>query len=823
MNPVRVRVIDDFLGPFTFAPVEVWTSIFHHVLPDPMLDSRIHASARFDLCSVCRWFRTLIRCDPSFWCRLNIDTRVSVRGLRLSVSRLPRSVGIHLRFTLHLLENEYSLPTAFIYARIDALLAVVTPTSDRWESFVLRTSHPAIFRHIHSVCVNIPAPSMRRISIEYEDDISEHFDPTSHPVENFHLKPHRWFLGTVGALQHIGSVSTAMDWRNMVVRSNLVSLTLCARIRNLDWALFETLFAESPNLTTLRLREIPDFIIPAAGSLTSPSMVSLFLEFPISILPGHMRLFTQRLSMPHLDNLVLRCESWDDPGFLHDCPGLLTSVRSLTIQGAWIDHAAMTTILPLLLMVSDLDLADSPGAFHALRDWSSHASEGWAPVFSPYHARLSNSNLSPLSSLVLELITTIFVTVCGDYFEGRSAFITARGNLMLVCSRWREMVAGHGAFWSCYVVAPLKTRSGFDLWTSRFRGHHLILRIELDWRGLSTAAAPDQLSVPDMLARLALILPQCADLTIQAPDAPAVAFLAGVFSNASMPDLRSITMSKDRLNSLDFFPTATQPRPVYTPPLPLAVFPTGIAPTFMRLSGLVFAWSYYPCYANVTTFILHSLSGDTAPTVDQLRSVLVAAPLVVRLSVDRVDCADSGAHIPALSMMCLQELHLCISGNRPLVRLLSTLIAPSLSSLHVFVDGPVDLAALVECHGILSRVTFLRLDGERARHPLVRAFFDSMPLVTHCDMAMDSYDFFRFLTEGEPLFPLLRVLAASEVEFLDLRKFLNLRGPGIVLDNLRLRYIHDCRMDDVEMEWVGGKVLCTEVDPEWDTFWYHCQ
>ncbi|KAJ6485481.1 hypothetical protein C8R47DRAFT_1130336, partial [Mycena vitilis] len=202
-------------------------------------------------------------------------------------------------------------------------------------------------------------------------DIFEHFDPTSHPVENLHMQPHSWFLDGTSVLREVRSVSNAMNWRDIIARSNLVSITLCDRIHNLDWTLFETLFAESPNLTTLRLQEITDFVLPPAGSLTSPSLAFLFLEFPISVLPGHMHLLAQRLSMPQLVHLVLRCESWDEPGFLRDCHGLLTSVRTLRIQGAWMDHAAMAAILPLLLMVSDLDLADSPGAFHALRDWSS--------------------------------------------------------------------------------------------------------------------------------------------------------------------------------------------------------------------------------------------------------------------------------------------------------------------------------------------------------------------------------------------------------------------------------------------------------------------
>ncbi|KAJ7662743.1 hypothetical protein DFH06DRAFT_1396899 [Mycena polygramma] len=448
---------------------------------------------------------------------------------------------------------------------------------------------------------------------------------------------------------------------------------------------------------------------------------------------------------------------------------------------------------------------------------------GTATVKTVYNANLSDPSLSPISLMAVELVTKIMVLACGPYLDYRSSFLSVRGVLMLVCHRWREVVVGCGDFWSTYVISPLKLRSAFDVWTSRFRGCALHITIDIDWQSLCTAASIDQLSLDEMLACLPEFLPMCWRLTICAPDTRALAALTGLLANLPMPNLRSLDMTNDRVNTFDFLSPSPQPIPLHASILhPIPFAPTGLGPSFMRLSGLVLTWTHHMFYANVTTLILQDFAMSSAPTVRELHAVLKSASLVRRVSIAGVCCSDYDGDVPELVMVALQALQLRMGGNASVARLIYAMRAPLLTSFHVFIDGQRDVVALAECSHLFAGVTSLVLDGDRARDPLVYTLFGSMPLVTHCDMAMNSFDFFRCLSAGPTnLFPLMRVLVASEVRFPELKLFLDSRGTGAVLDILRLRYIHDGYMTDSELKYLNSKVGSMEIDPPWDTFWYH--
>ncbi|KAJ6513674.1 hypothetical protein C8R47DRAFT_1064382 [Mycena vitilis] len=268
-----VEVVDDFTGMKSFiaVPCEIWTDIYHHVLPDAMLDSRAHDVARLRLLAVSRASRTLILSDSSFWSSIHIDTRISVSGLLAAVGRLSDSALIRLKLSFdHLDDEELSSSPADVFSTIDSLLAVVTPFSGRWETFTFSTSYPSIYHHVHSACANLLTPVLRSVTVEYEDDIFDSFVPElGRPSSDPSGQPLRWFQSTLSGPAFVHSHCISMHWTELASRSDLVSLAISDIRHHLDWRGFEDIFAQSPNLTTLRLRNLPAFPLPDTPVLSS--------------------------------------------------------------------------------------------------------------------------------------------------------------------------------------------------------------------------------------------------------------------------------------------------------------------------------------------------------------------------------------------------------------------------------------------------------------------------------------------------------------------------------------------------------------------------
>ncbi|KAJ6462347.1 hypothetical protein C8R47DRAFT_1080239 [Mycena vitilis] len=377
LSPPHRNVVDHFSPPYMdcFAAPEIWTTIFHHTLPDPMMDSRLHATARANLNSVCRGYRTLLRYDSSFWSRINLDSRVYVSALEFIVSRLSVGCGIEIQFSMgHLTAQEILSPPARLYLRLDALMAVINPLSPRWTSFSLSTPHSAIFRHIHSACSGLFVPDLQSLTLEYSaqpgDDVIYTFDTSlDTPSNDPSLSPSAWFP-TAGGLQRVRSESVPLHWLTLASAGYLVDVDLSDISCHLDWGALKSLLSSSFQLSTLRLRNLPSFPIPLVGMLTSRSITLLSLHFPIYADSLHMRTFSQRLLLPFLTDLNLQCDIWEDAIFLLGYCVLIASARRLSIRGVWRDRDALTYLLPHMVRVTDLDISAAPGAFGALRDWS---------------------------------------------------------------------------------------------------------------------------------------------------------------------------------------------------------------------------------------------------------------------------------------------------------------------------------------------------------------------------------------------------------------------------------------------------------------------
>ncbi|KAJ6471791.1 hypothetical protein C8R47DRAFT_1222048 [Mycena vitilis] len=311
-------VVDDFMfqSLTRFAPPEIWGSIYRYALPDPMVDSERHAEARAILYSLCRGSRTLLRSDSYFWSRLNIDSRTSTLGLRFVVGLVSPTSGLHIRISLLSISEYYlSAPSSHLYAHLSSLLDIITPLSDRWISFSLSTGYPALFHHIHSVCVPIVAPSLRELSIDspvspYDDtlDAFATVPDSDRPLNN---RPPVWFSNSISTLTRVRTSCCSIDLLDLAAHGNLVSVDLCDVVEHLDWTVLATLFDVSRCLSRFSVRNIPPFTLPISGLLASSSITTAVLDFGET--PSrHMRAFVQRLSLPHLVNLTLISDLWPE-------------------------------------------------------------------------------------------------------------------------------------------------------------------------------------------------------------------------------------------------------------------------------------------------------------------------------------------------------------------------------------------------------------------------------------------------------------------------------------------------------------------------------
>ncbi|KAJ6471795.1 hypothetical protein C8R47DRAFT_1222052 [Mycena vitilis] len=444
-----------------------------------------------------------------------------------------------------------------------------------------------------------------------------------------------------------------------------------------------------------------------------------------------------------------------------------------------------------------------------------------------YHATLSNPTLTPISTLALELLVEMLLLCCGSYFGSRDTFLDDRGSVMLVCRRWREAVVTCGAFWASYIFRPLRSRLTFDVWTSRFRGHPLDVIIVLDKAILWTAAEPSQLSVQDMLAALSLLLPSCRRLTIEADDVVVLSTLSTMMSGLPMPRLRYLAMICEPTSSLVSLSSAYYPTQLPKGLMHSPVFvPSGPGPAFLRLSGLVLTWTHFTYYANVTTLILQYFSTAVAPTQVQLHSVLREAVLLRRLSLNGICCTEPTSDLGPLVLDRLEEFQLRVAQNPALGHLVSLIRAPSLRVFHVFIDGQPDLDVLVRSSSLFSGVTSLVLDGDHVGGPSVAVFFAAMTQVIHCDIRMSGLYFFQVLIDGgSALFPCLRSLVMAERSFKHLERFVDGREAlwlgGTVLEDLRIMYMYGCNLEPPQLEWLTARVVNLDLDPGWESFWYH--
>ncbi|KAJ6459158.1 hypothetical protein C8R47DRAFT_1226697 [Mycena vitilis] len=441
-----------------------------------------------------------------------------------------------------------------------------------------------------------------------------------------------------------------------------------------------------------------------------------------------------------------------------------------------------------------------------------------------YHAELSDPTLSPISALVAELLVDVLLLGCGVYFGSRGRFLDNRGVFCLVCRRWRVAIISCGSFWSSYVFRPLRLRSTFELWTSRFHGHSLDLIVELDRYILWTSASVDQLTTDETIDALLSFLPACRRLVIEAADVIPLTRLTGLMSSIPMPRLHYLALISEPINSLAAMSNSYQPNYHAISVTHASAFvPIGLGPSFIRLSGLVLTWTHQMYYANVTTLILQYFSNSVAPTLVQLHSVLQSAAFVRRLSLSGICCEPSQAPLSGLSLPRLEDLHLRMACNASVGRLVSLFTAPKLRDLHVFIDGGPDMAVLLGCASLLRRVEYLVVDGDHCVRRSIVDLFGLMPDVLHCDMSLSSVVFFGALTSaGSAIFPVLRSLVLADMQFTDLKKFIVSRASeASFLDTLSVRYMYGPSMDNAQLEWIRERVGYFDLEPVWKKYWYH--
>ncbi|KAJ7660708.1 hypothetical protein DFH06DRAFT_1129768 [Mycena polygramma] len=426
-----------------------------------------------------------------------------------------------------------------------------------------------------------------------------------------------------------------------------------------------------------------------------------------------------------------------------------------------------------------------------------------------------------IRSLPAELLTYILVLACGQYFGRTRLFVHTRSEVSLVCRLWRDTIVGCGAFWSSYILRPGKIRKAARLWLSRTQKCTMELRVEYGFDVYPMPAShrrKRQLSVNEFLRIFVKIMPRVGRLRILAPSTGVLDALISAIRAIDLPHLTYLSFCVQ-------LPTSTPPSTA-SRPIDGAFVCAVRGPTVVRFCGAALSWKIPSYYANVTTLVLELLAEGVAPDVYSLHSVLQTARSLVRLSLDSVVLVGSIRGLETVVMPCLEEIHVGMAGNSQLADLLSIVRAPLLSALYIRLVLRWDLHLLQRWAGLLEPVSSLVIDQARGKGEWLDVVRPMLPNLVRLNLAWSGPRFFRAMLANhevlQGLWPSLRFLIVADMDFVDLKEFLEIRGSvNASLEVIRVSYTVDqeFKMEEAEVAWLQSKAVTLELDAELDVPW----
>ncbi|KAJ7493256.1 hypothetical protein B0H11DRAFT_1911183 [Mycena galericulata] len=286
---------------------------------------------------------------------------------------------------------------------------------------------------------------------------------------------------------------------------------------------------------------------------------------------------------------------------------------------------------------------------------------------------------------------------CGPYFRNPTLFTARRMVFSNVCRLWTRIIRTYSVFWSSMRVNRTQTLRHIDYMLARNRSNPFHLLV--DFR-----PAPyhdDQYHDPPLPAIINRLLPHFVhllSLVVYTGDTDILHVMRFNRELLHMPALTSLLIrtnrSSDYLTSVSLFPSlSTSLRTIV-------------------LSVLPFDFSTLPVLPNLYCLVLRDFSPSDYPTLSVFMSLLLSAPHVRDLSLDRFglrgDLSDNG---PLHLIPDLEVLHLALHSSTSIVNFLSRLSLPSLETLAVSFTSTYDSSVLLHCPALLGRPSIVHFDG----------------------------------------------------------------------------------------------------------------
>ncbi|KAJ7660715.1 hypothetical protein DFH06DRAFT_1129774 [Mycena polygramma] len=386
-----------------------------------------------------------------------------------------------------------------------------------------------------------------------------------------------------------------------------------------------------------------------------------------------------------------------------------------------------------------------------------------------------------LSDFPVELFQKVLACAFGSYFHQRADFIAVRGVAMLVCRAWRNFIVCSAEFWVQYEITPNRPLAHFSLLETRFGRHLTDFRVRMDSEG---ATSVERSSMEDYAPHLHTLELAYAPRTISTH--PRRPFPSLFRSSTAVPSLR-----------------------------------------VLRLDNFVLSWTHLSIYARLTILVFSNLERTLAPTVSQLRAVLLAAPNLVKLSLRDIHCRPFSGKVLPVVLLQVTDLDICYRGDRGIAALVSACDFPSIASLNVTFKSPSDVESLLDCCQLLSRTTKFHASGLVVSSEKAAQIFAALQSVVLLDLFDADGDLFEALNicvekHSLPVCSHLKKLSLSNIPLRDVYAFIQSRHThGPRMESLAVHYSEAVPLSGFFFDWLNANIRTFSVDPdiEWSSQW----
>ncbi|KAJ7723244.1 hypothetical protein B0H16DRAFT_1895880 [Mycena metata] len=430
--------------------------------------------------------------------------------------------------------------------------------------------------------------------------------------------------------------------------------------------------------------------------------------------------------------------------------------------------------------------------------------------------------------LPTEVLSEVFSLAVGTYDPtNRVGPSSVQSQLAIasVCKYWSYLVHGLGCLWSTFEVNPYQLEAPLLARLSRLHRTPIDLTLHFDdlfslYHPRSTLAAP-RLGVRDTILRVGPLLGSCRRLCIAAEDSFAFPLLLEILRFTSGALLVSLSLSRISFAFLEGRIAAPNLSPV------LYFFSGVPLLRFLRLDNVCVGWEDRKYYAVLEVLDFRHMRAPINPPSVALYALLAAAPFLVRLSLDDIECGPLPPwEHPFFTCGYLVELYLHLTGTIGVANVLSRCLMPALHTLTLVLDAEFDLRCILACASLLERVVVLTLQATGLPRETISELWISVPLLQVLDLsaagllALDA-----LYTPNGPFFtvhhcPRLSTLTVSDVSPSVMRRFVQRRADdGLRLQRLTMyRAVDFFESSELDVEWLldffGPDAFA--MDPEFD-------